>query len=239
MISFTLNTQKVVFILCLIFLVLFVMNLVTVVQAINSEVALTGVANYFYKAFHFEEEKNIPTYFSVILLFLAAQTFFVIRLLHQSQPIAYVKHYWTQMSLIFLLLSIDEMVRLHERMGYITRNFLPVEATGFFRYAWVVPMMGILFVFGLYSIKFLMNIPKQLRNGYIVSGGMYVLGAVGMEMVSAKLATISDLEKIYYFLAMSIEESLEMTGIILLLYFNLNYINELIAETMNSTKKLS
>lgn len=226
MIIFSINTKKIILILSIIFFILFILNWAVIIQFMNLGESKTGFAHYFYSAFNFEEEKNIPTYFSVILLFLASQTFLIIRLLDKFQVSSYVKHYWSQMSFLFLILSIDEMVRLHERMGYITRNFLPVEATGFFRYAWVVPMMGLLIVFGLYSIKFLINIPKQLRNGYILSGFLYVLGAIGLEMVSAKIATL-DLENIYYYLAMSTEESLEMIGIITLLYFNFNYINEL------------
>jgi hypothetical protein len=208
------------------------MNLVAIIQYVSSGEVEHGFSYYFYNAFNFEAEKNLPTYFSVILLFSSSITFLIIRLLVSSNIPFYIKSYWSQMSFIFLVLSIDEMVRLHERMGYITRNYIPIEATGFFRYAWVVPMIGLLIVFGLYSIKFLMYIPKNLSKGYIIAGFLYVLGALGFEMVSAKISTLPmyDAKDLHYYLAMSTEESLEMVSIIILLYFNLEYMKELSAS---------
>ncbi|TAH19680.1 MAG: hypothetical protein EAZ08_08260 [Cytophagales bacterium] len=232
MIILTINIKRVIFILCSVFAILFVMNWATVMQSMSSDTELTGAVMYFYKAFNFQEEKNIPTYFSVILLFLSSQTFLIIRLLDKFQVSSYVKHYWTQMSLIFLLLSIDEMVRLHERLGYVARYlyFVRVDSAGLFKFGWVVwvvPMSMLLVIFGLYSIKFLMRIPNHLRIGYIVSGGLYVLGAIGFETISAQFSTLNEAEQLYYYLSMTAEESLEMIGIITLLYFNFGYINEL------------
>ncbi len=229
MIKFSFNTKKIIPILCIIFAVLFVLNLATVIQEMYFvESTKDGILHFFHYAFNFNTEKNAPTYFSVILLFLSSQTFLIIAIFTPANTSAYIKYYWWQMSLIFLLLSMDEMVRLHENLEYITRRFLDVEIDGFFAFAWVVPMIGILVVFGLYSIKFLMYIPKYLSKGCIIAGILYVTGAVGFEMITAKLYSANNnVENAYYYMAMCTEESLEMIGIIVLLYFNLKYIEEL------------
>lgn len=241
MIPLSINTKKIIYILSIIFFILFILNLATIIQFKLSGQSREEFSHFFFNMFNFEKEKTVPTYFSVVILFLASQTFLIIRLLIGNTAISsYIKHYWTQMSAIFILLSMDEVLMLHERLSNFTKTFIPVERTGFFKYSWVVPMIGLLLVFGLYSIKFLMSIPPKLRNGYIIAGSMFVFGAVGLEMLSGKIDTLNmGRDSLLYLFVMTIEESLEMTGIILLLYFNLNYINELIAETMNSNKKLS
>jgi len=229
MIKFPLNTKKVITVLCIAFAVLFILNLVTVIQDMYFvESTKDGISHYFYYAFNFNIEKNVPTYFSVLLLLLAAQSFFVITLFTPINTSLYIKYYWWQMSLIFLLLSLDEMTQIHENLEYITRHYIAVDIDGFFAFAWVIPMIGLLIMFGLYSIKFLMYIPKYLSKGYIIAGFLYVLGAVGFEMITAKIFSVTNNEEnFYYYMAMSVEESLEMIGVIVLLYFNLKYIEEL------------
>lgn len=236
MVTFLINIKRLIFILCAIFIFLLFANILANILFVNADKPLNGFIFYFYKTFDFDDEKNIPTYFSVILLFLASQTFFIIRqkLIHTTIS-SYMKYYWLQMAFIFLLLSIDELIRIHERLEYISIYFISSEMTGFFKFVWVIPMIGLLCCFGLYSIKFLMNIHKSLRNGYIISGFIYVFGALGMEMLSAKLH-IEGQEGFGYYVTMTIEESLEMIGIIVLLYFNLGYINELSTETVRQPK---
>ncbi len=233
MIKFPLNTKKVITVLCIVFAVLFALNLATMIQGMFFiETIKKGAGHYFYTAFHFNVERNIPTYFSSILLFLSSQTFFFINLLVPAQTSSYIKYYWLQMSLIFLLLSMDEIIQLHERMTYLTVNYTSIEVDGFLWSGWIVPMFVLLVILGLYSIKFLMYVPKYLSKGYIISGSMYVIGAIGMQMIGGKIFSITNNEQeLYYYIAITFEESLEMTGIITLLYFNLKYIEELNTST--------
>ena len=61
----------------------------------------------------FDNEVNFPTYFNTILLFLSAQTFLLIAFstLHSK---FYYKSYWYILSFLFLYLSVDEFIGIHE-----------------------------------------------------------------------------------------------------------------------------
>ena len=76
---------------------------------------------------------------------------------------------WLVLSFIFLYLSIDEAVQLHERVGVIIENnFNP---TGYLSWGWVIPY-GLLFIIfsAVYYFKFLPQLPKKIFWLFIISG---------------------------------------------------------------------
>ena len=79
---------------------------------------------------------SIPTYYSAFaLLFssgLLAFTGYLIR--KAGRPMVL---YWFGLSVIFLFMSVDEMLELHERLIEPLRGAL--ETSGAFYYAWVIP----------------------------------------------------------------------------------------------------
>ena len=172
----------------------------------------------------FDNEVNFPTYFNTILLFLSAQTFLLIAFstLHSK---FYYKSYWYILSFLFLYLSVDEFICIHEWfIGWSQQ--LGVNGTGILRYTWIVPYGILVILFVIYSLKFLLTLEKFFLKGYLMCGILYVLGAIGVESVGGMMFeqnnNATGFEYILFY--PTIEESLEMLSLILLLNYNLKFL---------------
>ena len=96
---------------------------------------------------------------------------------------------------------------------------------GYFYYGWVIPAMIILVVFAVAYIKFLFSLRSNTRNLFILSALVYITGGLGIEMVSAKYFTIYGDENMVYAMITTMEESLELIGILIFQYALMKYLS--------------
>ena len=154
----------------------------------------------------------MPAWYSSILLLTAAVLLAVVATAALNQRDRWWKH-WTALASLFCLLSLDEAASFHESL------ILPLQthfgANGIFIFAWVIP--GIFFVgaVGLAFLKFVLNLDRHTRNRFILSGSLFVGGALGMELVGGAFMDALGEEHIFYILAAATEETLEMLGVTL------------------------
>jgi len=164
---------------------------------------------------------NIPTYYSAFaLLFssgLLAFTGYLIR--KTGRPMML---YWFALSVIFLFMSIDEMLELHERLIEPLRSML--GTSGAFYYAWVIPYGMVVGAIGGVYIKFLLHLPRRTAIGFMVSGIVFVTGAIGFEMLGGMIFEQTGGTDAYYVFVQTIEEMLEMVGIAIFIYAITDYI---------------
>lgn len=73
-------------------------------------------------------------------------------------------------------------------------------------------------IFALIFLKFIFYLPLKFRTLFISSAAIYLLGAVGVEIMGAVYT-----ETVYYQIVMPIEETLEMSGIIMFIYSLLSF----------------
>ncbi len=201
---------------------------------------LAVVAKYAFneeKLFGFSElvflnaENNIPTFFSSLLIFSCAAVLFVIAVFYKKNNLKFYRH-WMGLTVIFLALALDESVSLHEQLIEPVREGL--GASGIFYFAWVIPALCMLpILFGAYY-KFLLDLPKRTGFLFLVSGGTYVLGAVGMEMVGGYVRDVngetSDTMSLLYTAVTTTEESLEMLGMALFLFALLSFLSQKVKQ---------
>ncbi|RKD91375.1 peptidase M48 Ste24p [Mangrovibacterium diazotrophicum] len=196
----------------------------------------TGDGSHSYiKLFDFNKESNVPTFFSSMLLLLTALLLFYIGFVHQSQE-SRLKRYWFGLAVGFLYMSIDESAQIHEVVnGLIQMKF---NLTGFFHYAWVLPFGIIASIVGVvYLIKFLPFIPGRIRTLFWISGGIYVAGAIGFEMIGGKVEDSGGSDVLYAVLY-TFEEFFEMLGVSLFLYALLIYVQDELRVTIKTKKSL-
>ena len=182
--------------------------------------------------FYVDSEHNIPTWYSSMLLLTAALCLGTITfLVKQTQHDKRAFRYWGLLSLLFVCLSLDEVSQIHERPIVPLRNAL--NAGGLLYYTWVIP--GILFVGAvpIYFWPLLKSLPAEVRNGMIIAGAIFVGGAIGVEMLSGLAADHSagaaTEDTTLYVLAVSVEELMEMTGVIYFIYILTSYLKSLTA----------
>jgi len=201
--------------LCLIFALLF-LNVIAIISAFYFDHNLSVLI----PLFNFNNENNIPTLYSTILLLFACALLLIITIAHKRNGSAYLS--WFGLALIFLYLSIDETAMIHEHFSKPVRESL--NTSGVFYYAWIIPYGIALIVFAIVYLKFLINLPKNIMILFVTSGATFVSGAIGFEMLGGRYFELHNKNDLIFSLFYTCEEFLEMLGIAIFIYALLIYI---------------
>lgn len=164
--------------------------------------------------FNFDTEKNIPTLYSSFILILSAILLAFIATEHKRKGDPALL--WFILSAIFIFLSIDEMSSIHENLIEPVRATL--NTSGLLYYAWVIPYGGAVLVFLALYLGFIMRLQPNIRLLFILSGAIYVTGAIGFELIGGLQASLYGQKNVVYALITTSEELLEMVGIALFIY---------------------
>src|SRR5215207_5961489 len=211
------------------------------------------------RIFDVGEERSIPTWFESIQFLLCSILLAVIAVAKKQRSDRYSLH-WSVLSIILLLLSLDEVASIHEAIGqqserllHSTTGFTPSGAIKFF---WVVPGAIFVFIVLLAYLRFLADLPRSTRYSFLFAGALFVLGALGIEMISAQVSSSSEgianffgmelglsrhsgsaIPKIMIGLQTCVEEMFEMLGLTAFVYALLAYIRSYI-EDINARVRL-
>ena len=117
---------------------------------------------------------------------------------------------------MFFFLSLDEALQLHDRLDLPLRALL--GTSGIFRHAWIIPYASLLVGGAILYRKFLFELESDTRNLFIVSGIIFVTGAIGFEILSGLVSESMGWDNATYAFVYTIEETLEMVGIALFAY---------------------
>lgn len=133
-------------------------------------------------------------------------------------------NFWLTLGGIFVFLSYDEAAEVHESLTFVTRGYLPENTMDFLYWAWVVPYA--LFIIAVVSVfaGFLWRLPRRTAYLFVAAGSIFVLGAVGMELLNSYFYLNEGEESLQLSIVTTIEELMEMLGIVLFIYAILNYI---------------
>lgn len=182
--------------------------------------------------FDVDYEANFPTYYSSLLLLLSSLLLMYIASATKADRGKYHTH-WLGLAATFLFLATDEILQLHEMLIEPLRAIL--DTSGFLFYAWVIPYAFLLLLVGLLYLRFLAYLPKRIRNLFLLSGAVYVGGALGFEMIVGYIMTsniVTDTRTLYALttLSLHLEELLEMLGTALFIYSLILYIGSKYAK---------
>jgi hypothetical protein len=111
--------------------------------------------------------------------------------------------------------------------------------SGLLYYSWVIPAIVFAVVTFLCYLRFLAHLPKRMKRLLFAAGSIFVMGAIGMEMLSSRLQspygwrnweTIPDSIKIIIGLQTAVEELFEMIGVVIFVYALLSYVSSYVGE---------
>ncbi len=173
-----------------------------------------------------KEVNDLPTWYQSSTLLVSSVLLLVIGLARRELKDKDAK-YWGLLSLIFLFLSLDEAVSIHEQMTMPLRTTFHLE--GFLFLSWVIPASFLVAVLGIVLSRFLFRLPSSTRNLMILSALIYLGGALGVEMVGANYMFMMNNppdigSNFTYAIITTVEEFLEMTGIVVFIYCLLTYL---------------
>jgi len=189
-------------------------------QIIKYEMGHNYLFGFVHK-FYLDRENNIPTYFSTMLLLLCSCLLAVIASAKKHNSDRFVFQ-WKLLAVIFLLLSVDEAASMHEILNVPLRKGL--HAGSIFHFSWVIIGIPLVFVVVLSYLKFVLNLPLKTRILFIVAALLYLVGALGMELVGGHYSDLHGREDLTYSMLTTIEETLELAGLVLFIHALMTYI---------------
>ncbi len=180
-----------------------------------------GILFWAIEFFSFDVEGNIPTLYSALSVLFCSAILALITRVQWHKPDG-KRFYWLGLAILFLLLGLDEGTAIHEKIGTFLESYM--DARGALYFLWVVPYGIGTVVLGLIYLKFVWELPKDTRLCFIVAGVVFLTGALGVEMLSAREAELNGYWSLTYSLLYSLEEMLEMLGIVLFIYALLSHL---------------
>lgn len=168
--------------------------------------------------FDLDAESSVPAFVSSLNLIVCAILLYSISSTKRHVNDKQWKK-WRILAIIFLLLALDESVSFHE---IVSDSLTIVLHLGYNHYGTVVLgiILGALVL--LYFKSFIFELPKQTRMLFILSGLVFVGGAIAVEGIGGYIVKLTR-DKTLNNLPVIVEESMEMLGIVLFLYALLNY----------------
>lgn len=165
-------------------------------------------------------EPSIPAWYSACALLASSALLSITGLAKMHEKDRYYKH-WLVLAAIFMGLSIDEAARFHEMIHTVIIS--RVEVHGMLYFPWVVPALIFVGIVALCYIPFLLHIDRRTAKLFLVAGAIYVMGAVGMEIIAGPFAEKYGTASTPHEICEAIEETLEMLGIVAFIYALLDH----------------
>jgi hypothetical protein len=181
--------------------------LVVLAVAVNLIFFLTPyVSARAFDFFQLDAAHNPGAWFSSVQLFLCA--FLALQLALREGNAR--RRSWVAVAVLCVAMSIDEGLSVHEMLTNLLKARLHLDrfsAVGGIVVA--LPLVGVVAstLFGM-----LATLPDQARRRLILAAMLFVTGAVGVETVGARYASVYNLAPGFYALA-TVEEALEMAGV--------------------------
>lgn len=173
------------------------------------------------KIFNLDKELNYPSWYASFTLVFCSLLLATIASAKKIDGDRYFRH-WRALSIIFLIFSIDEAISIHEILIIPDlRRFLHLG--GIFYYVWVIPAIIFVGLVGLAYYKFIKHLPKQTMILFLLAGGFYIGGALGMEMIGGYYTDLYGSNNLNYALITCLEEFLEMVGVVVFINGLLDY----------------
>jgi hypothetical protein len=174
----------------------------------------------FFQEFSLDQEANVPSWFSSALLLTAAALLALVALDALARKAPWGRH-WAGLSLVFVVLSLDETAEIHERIGSWLRAHLHLH--GPLHYAGVIPALALALFVGITYVRFLRALPRATLLGILVAAAIYITGAAGVEAASGWWAEGHGSGSTALLLVSSVEENLEMVGTLFFILVVLAY----------------
>lgn len=164
--------------------------------------------------FDLRTEGNIPQFFSATLFLLGSALFGM--QLTLNEPDRERRRFWSVLALVFLLLACDEAGQVHEKLIQPVRRWLGDGDLGLFNYAWVLPYAALTALLAAWCWRPFLKLEPPVRDQLFIAAGLFLSGALGMELLEGAMAAKGGHGGTVDTLLYTVEEALEMGGLIIL-----------------------
>lgn len=159
--------------------------------------------------FDLDAESNLPTWYASIALLACAVLLRRIAGRTRAAGGRFAGH-WTALGAIFVVLSLDEIARLHEHLGRLQSVW---QTHGLFYFAWVIPGALAVLALGALFARFVFHLPAATRARFLGAGIVFVAGALVVEAIGGWRAETMGMNNMTHSLIATVEEVLELAGV--------------------------
>jgi hypothetical protein len=177
------------------------------------------------RLFDVEQERSFPTAFSTLLLLSASILLGLIAAMRRRRT-GSREWYWAILSIGFFAMAADELLSFHEMLIMPSRRFLGEGDLGFLFFSWIVPGTALVLVLALFFGKFVLRLPPKTRRAFLRAAAIFLGGTIGVEMLGGHVAEAHGARNAGYAFLTTVEEGLEMAGILLFIRALLDYFAE-------------
>ena len=157
----------------------------------------------------FDAEHCLPSWFESLLMAAAALLLAFCAMASRTRDPLNRRH-WAFLAAIFLYMSLDEAIAIHEVTMAPLRQALHVS--GYLYFAWIVVAAPLLLLLACSFVPFLLRLPRRTALGFVMSGSLFVFAAVVLESVGGHLVETLGWHSAWYIVVASSEESLEIVA---------------------------
>jgi hypothetical protein len=185
--------------------------------------------------FDLGNEKNLPTFFQMVILFIASALLFICSRISQNHK-GLKKGYWIVLSIGFFYMGIDEWFALHEKTNLFVRDLIKARFMDAIHFPWVILGLVVVAVSVLFFYGFLTKLDLKTRKFFIIAAVLYIGGSIGFEMIGGFYIDKVGAENLVYALLTACEETLEMVGVVMMIKGLLRYLAQMNAAIVVKTQ---
>lgn len=168
--------------------------------------------------FSVEAERSIPTWYSSFALMCCAVLLALIAYQKGRVSDPY-KWHWRGLTGIFVYLSLDEAVSLHEELDKVMESLLgQVEGLP---YPWVIAGGFAVVIVGALFLRFWLHLPTLYRWLFVGAAALFVGGSIVFEVIGGSMRGST-----LYTVMVHLEELFEMGGVVLFIFTLASYIRD-------------
>lgn len=135
---------------------------------------------------------------------------------------------WLVLAATFGVLSLDEVANIHERVSPRIGSMLG-NPSGVLTFAWIVPAVVLGIAFLVVEIPLLRHLGAAGRR-LVAAGVVFVLGAVGFEMIQGDLTSSGDRATLAFDALVVVEELLEFAAVMWAAVILLEHLRRVLAD---------
>ncbi len=185
------------------------------------------------RMFNVLKEANAPSWFSSSLLLVCAALLGVIAVAERASGRRRAAQ-WALLSGVFVFLSLDESAMVHETVQDVLRRGMEAGQPLFAATSVAFPLLLALAVL-LSSLRLLRTLPRRTAKWFLLAGAVFVGGAVGVDYLGELHKIAYGDENLGYGMWNGLEESLEMSGVVLMVHALLDYLDTHVRPQLATT----
>lgn len=176
-------------------------------------------------------EASIPTWYAALTLMSCSVLLAIVALAARRDGRPYPVQ-WGLLSIGFALLSLEEIIGVHSQATKVLRSIVSSTDSGGIGYILIlgaVVLGGGIVLVALFG-RFFLHLPRRTRLLFGIGLVTYLIGVLASDAVGDYLRSAFGVESLLYIVILTLEEALEMIGVLILIYALLDYIRTFVGS---------